>query len=606
MAWNPETNIKGPAGVQGVPGPTGPQGVPGGPGATGPAGPEGPEGPQGPQGEPGTSGGVPEAPVDNVAYARKNAGWVPELSGGSAAASGITFTPAGNIAATDVQAALAEVDAEKLALTGGTLSGNLTIDRPVGNISFTMNKPMAGTACFVIGKMATKNRWLFSLGDSAPESGGNVGSNFLIEAYSDTGGFLGEAMSISRSDRRMTLAGAPTAANHAATKAYVDSKPAGPTISDTPPVSPIDGQMWWKSDTGVLYVRYNDGDSSQWVQAVATPVPLAAAPLDALAYNGMQINGGMDINQQGLSSVNTNNASPCDGWWLFFGGTMAIGAAGGPLIFIPGFGGLLYLSVGTAQASLGANDHAVLAQRIEGYRIARLAWGTVNAQPLTVAFWSAHVRPGVYSGTVRNNAGNRTYAFTYTQAVTNVPQYNVITVPKCVDGVWDAINGVGLSITFAAAAGANHVAPVANAWSAGNYLAAPGQVNAVGSTADVFRITGVTVLPGIYAPTAEQSPLIMRPYDQELATCRRYFQTYNNLLLQGNNSSGAPVYNSFPLSPVMRSAPTLSSSGTPAAYNMTGLTAGLCTPNLIRWQASITTTGYGYIDPSTTIADARL
>ena len=42
---------------------------------------------------------------------------------------------------------------------------------------------------------------------------------------------------------------------------------------------------------------------------------------------------------------------------------------------------------------------------------------------------------------------------------------------------------------------------------------------------DIFRITGVVVLPGIEAPSAARSPLIMRPYDQELLTCQRYWQT---------------------------------------------------------------------------------
>jgi hypothetical protein len=74
------------------------------------------------------------------------------------------------------------------------------------------------------------------------------------------------------------------------------------------------------------------------------------------------------------------------------------------------------------------------------------------------------------------------------------------------------------------ACGATFTAPSANAWLAGNYLAAPGQVNAVAATSDVFRITGVTVLPGSEAPSAARSPFIMRPFDQELVTCQRYWQ----------------------------------------------------------------------------------
>ena len=36
---------------------------------------------------------------------------------------------------------------------------------------------------------------------------------------------------------------------------------------DTAPLSPTDGDLWWKSDDAVLKVYYNDGNSSQWVDA---------------------------------------------------------------------------------------------------------------------------------------------------------------------------------------------------------------------------------------------------------------------------------------------------------------------------------------------------
>ena len=40
----------------------------------------------------------------------------------------------------------------------------------------------------------------------------------------------------------------------------------GALISDGPPASPQAGQMWWESDSGRLFVWFNDGTSSQWVQ----------------------------------------------------------------------------------------------------------------------------------------------------------------------------------------------------------------------------------------------------------------------------------------------------------------------------------------------------
>ena len=37
------------------------------------------------------------------------------------------------------------------------------------------------------------------------------------------------------------------------------------TISDDPPTGPRSGELWWESDSGDLYVYYNDGTSAQWV-----------------------------------------------------------------------------------------------------------------------------------------------------------------------------------------------------------------------------------------------------------------------------------------------------------------------------------------------------
>jgi hypothetical protein len=44
-------------------------------------------------------------------------------------------------------------------------------------------------------------------------------------------------------------------------------------VSDTPPASPVDSSLWWRSDIGMLYFRFRDADSVQWV--VASPQPIA-------------------------------------------------------------------------------------------------------------------------------------------------------------------------------------------------------------------------------------------------------------------------------------------------------------------------------------------
>ena len=284
-----------------------------------------------------------------------------------------------------------------------------------------------------------------------------------------------------------------------------------------------------------------------------------AAPFDALAYNGMQINGSVEVSQErGTTATSVSGASVCDGWMFFYAGTMTISSATAVTpAFVPGFTNVLFMSVPVAQASIGAADLAVLLQRIEGYRISRLAWGTASAQPITLAFWSAHNRTGVYSATIRNATSNRSYAFTYAHAVTNVAQYNIVTIPGDTTGTWTADNSVGMIITFAMACGTTSTAPSANAWLAGGYFAAPGQINGVAAVTDVFRITGVVVLPGIEAPSATRSPLIMRPYDQELAICKRYFQI-NFPSARFPAAAGSQFSeNSFLFPLEMRTAPTL-------------------------------------------------
>ena len=71
-------------------------------------------------------------------------------------------------------------------------------------------------------------------------------------------------------------------------------------------------------------------------------------------------------------------------------------------------------------------------------------------------------------------------------------------------------------------AGTTYQSP-AGAWAANGAVGVTGTINGVAATTDYMLLTGVVVLPGIEAPSAERSPLIMRPYDQELVTCQRYY-----------------------------------------------------------------------------------
>ena len=183
---------------------------------------------------------------------------------------------------------------------------------------------------------------------------------------------------------------------------------------------------------------------------------------------------------------------------------------------------------------------------IEAYRVTRLAFGTASAQPITIAFWTAHHRTGLYSGIVRNSAANRNYAFTYTQNVADTWQYNVITIPGDTAGTWvSGTNANGLTIIFAVAAGSSMIALSANAWlGSGPYAAAPGQVNAIAATSDFFQLTGFILLPGIYAPTAARSPPYSCGCMIKGVICQRYYRkSYPDGINPGTASAPGPFVN---------------------------------------------------------------
>lgn len=52
-------------------------------------------------------------------------------------------------------------------------------------------------------------------------------------------------------------------------------------IGSLPPSGPIPGDLWWNSDNGQLYIRYQDADGSQWVSATVPP-PVADLDADAV------------------------------------------------------------------------------------------------------------------------------------------------------------------------------------------------------------------------------------------------------------------------------------------------------------------------------------
>lgn len=252
---------------------------------------------------------------------------------------------------------------------------------------------------------------------------------------------------------------------------------------------------------------------------------LAAAPFDALAFNGMQINGSMDVSQLNGSTSVVGAASqihPVDGWIMNKSGTMVINTqqvSDAP----PGYQSSVKITVTTAEASLGSSDNVFLYQPIEGYRFARCNFGAAGASSVSIGFWIKAHRTGAYSGSVKNSAGNRSYPFSFTINSADTWEFKTVTITGDTTGTWLTTNGVGIFIIITMAAG-SAIVGTANAWSASSLNGVTGTTNGVAATSDTFQLTGVIVLPGIEVPGSDRAPFIMRPFDIELVLCKRHWQ----------------------------------------------------------------------------------
>jgi hypothetical protein len=92
----------------------------------------------------------------------------------------------------------------RLATTGGTLTGNVTINK--SDPTFIANKSSGASGFW--GQTNSVNRWQIAAGNGVSESGSNVGSDFGIYRYADNGSLLSLALGINRATGTATFSGA--------------------------------------------------------------------------------------------------------------------------------------------------------------------------------------------------------------------------------------------------------------------------------------------------------------------------------------------------------------------------------------------------------------
>ena len=304
------------------------------------------------------------------------------------------------------------------------------------------------------------------------------------------------------------------------------------------------------------------------------------------AFRNRIINGDMRIDQRnaGASVTPANGAYTLDRWGVYQFSSASKFSVQQSSTAPTGFNNSLIVTSLSAY-SVAVGDIYGIYQRIEGFNVADLGWGTANAQTVTLSFWVRSSLTGTFGGAFQNDAGDRAYPFTYTISSANTWEQKTITVAGDTTGTWLKTNGDGLQITFGLGVGSNRSA-TAGSWQAGNFGSATGATSVVGTNGATFYITGVQLEKGSTATSFDY-----RPIGTEIALCQRYYcKTFEIGTAPGNNitstgslkgatrhgSSTEPSANwKFPVS--MRASPTVT------LYNTGSGTAG-------QWSADGTST----------------
>jgi hypothetical protein len=262
----------------------------------------------------------------------------------------------------------------------------------------------------------------------------------------------------------------------------------------------------------------------------------------------------IDQRTAGASVTLTTSAYTLDRWYSYTtqSSKFSIQQNAGSVTLPVGFTN--YIGATSLSAySITSGDYFSIMQRIEGYNIADLGWGTANAKTVTLSFQVYSSLTGTFGGSLRNSAGNRSYPFTYTVSSANTWTSISVTIAGDTSGTWLTTNGIGVDVLFSLGTGSTYLG-TAGSWAGANYLGATGQVNMVATNASTFYITGVQLEKGSTATSFDY-----RPYGTEFDLVQRYFQKYAGFTCVG--SSATDVALSIAYITTMRATPSVSQTG---------------------------------------------
>jgi hypothetical protein len=355
------------------------------------------------------------------------------------------------------------------------------------------------------------------------------------------------------------------------------------------PTSPTNGQIATLSN-GITY-SYTSS-TNYWARLAGG---VSAPP----SFKNRLINGAMTFAQRGSSPVSNAVASSTIKYntldrWGYWAGSVGYFYLEQSTVAPPGYTNSALITSGSA-TTVSSGVYATFSQRIEGYNVADLAWGTSSAQSVTVSFWVNCSLTGTFSGYVFNSGYSYCYPFTFTISSANTWVQITKTISGPTTGSWNNTTGIGLEFGITLAAGSNFQA-TANAWTSTSYaISSPGSTNLLATNGATMYVTGVQLEAGSSATTFDY-----RDYTRELQLCQRYYyriQAFSGTsgvnILTVNLYTYQSGYSSIMLPVAMRTNPTgsysavsdfyVGSNGTYAVLSSITTNNGYASPNLVEF-----------------------
>ena len=262
----------------------------------------------------------------------------------------------------------------------------------------------------------------------------------------------------------------------------------------------------------------------------------------------------------------------------------------GPSLVALGFGYSLGFTSSSAYA-VAAGDYSRFLQIIEADMVSDFAWGTANAQPVTLSFTVNSSLTGSFGGSITNVAGTRSYPFAYSIPAANVWTKIAITVPGDTAGTWVLSGNAGsVNVNFGLGAGATVSGP-AGAWTGGSLVSATGSVSIVATNGAIFYVTGVKLEIGSVA-----TPFNRQSVAKSLADCQRYYEVCD-AVWTGDGTISNTYTVVVPFAVEKRASPTITSilqTGTSNGnFNARAVQATVAGPatRAVTWGGTMVSTG---------------